>query len=139
RAHGAKVVPAASDVEQAACLASFDVLLQPRKREVYSPGVLDALASGVPVVAFDTGTAGDVVRHERNGLLVGADRGGKAFGRAVSRLAASPDLLYTLAANARDSVIGRTWDDAVAELLDVHYPRAVRLRHVVAGQASTPS
>ena len=57
----------------------------------------------------------------------------------MARLAASPDLLYSLAAKARDSVAGRTWDDAVAELLDVHYPHAVRLRHVTAGQASTPS
>ena len=86
----------------------------------------EALASGVPVVAFDGGTASEVVRHEHNGLLVGTDRGNKAFSRAVARLAASPDLRFALAANARDSVSARTWDDAVAELLDVHYPAAVR-------------
>ena len=107
-------------------LASFDVLLQPRKRETYAPIVHEALACGVPVVAYRRGAAAVAVRHELNGLLVDPDRGGKAFGRAVARLAASPDLRSTLAAQARESVADRSWDDAVAELLDVHYPAAVR-------------
>ncbi len=124
RAAGAKVIPQATGLERARCLATFDVLVQPRKKEVYAPSVHEALASGVPVVAFDGGTASDVVVHEHNGLLVDTDRGGKAFARTVARLAASPDLRFTLAADARDSVAHRTWDDAVAELLDVHYPAA---------------
>ena len=61
--------------------------------------------------------------HEHNGLLVGTDRGGKAFARAVARLAASPDLRFTLAANARASVPHRTWDDAVHELARRALPR----------------
>lgn len=124
---GAKVIPHATGLERARCLATFDVLLQPRKKEVYAPAVHEALASGVPVVAFDSGTAAAVVEHEHNGLLVDTDRGGKAFARTVARLAASPDLRFTLADRARASVAGRTWDDAVAELLDRHYPEAVRL------------
>ena len=126
RGHGAKVIPSATGLERATCLATFDVLVQPRKRETYSPAVLEALASEVPVIAFDAGTAADVVQHEQNGLLIGTDHGGRAFARAVARIAASPDLRYDLATRARASVMDRTWDDAVAELLDVHYPRAVR-------------
>ena len=49
------------------------MLVQPRKKEVYAPTVHEALASGVPVIAFDGGTAADVVRHEHNGLLVDTD------------------------------------------------------------------
>ncbi|MCW2849003.1 MAG: hypothetical protein JWR90_2977 [Marmoricola sp.] len=125
RAAGAKVIPHATGLERGRCVASFDVLLQPRKKEIYAPAVQEALASGVPVVAYDSGTATDVVRHEHNGLLVDTDRGGKGFARAVARLAASPDLRFTLAAEARASVAHRTWDDAVSELLDVHYPAAL--------------
>jgi phosphatidylinositol alpha 1,6-mannosyltransferase len=76
------------------------------------------------VVAFDGGTAADVVVHERNGLLVGTDRGGKAFARAVARLGVSPDLRFTLAANARPSISHRTWNVAVTELVEVHYAPA---------------
>lgn len=126
RAAGAKVIPHANGLERGRCLASFDVLLQPRKREVYAPAVHESLASGVPVVAYESGSAADAVRHEHNGLLVDTDRGGKGFGRAVARLAASPDLRFVLAAASRSSVAERTWDDAVAELLDVHYPAATR-------------
>ncbi len=126
RAAGAKVIPQATGLERARCLATFDALVQPRKREVYAPAVHEALASGVPVVAYDGGTAAAVVTHEHNGLLVDTDRGGKAFARAVARLGASPDLRFTLAANARESVSHRTWTDAVAELVEVHYSPVVR-------------
>lgn len=125
RSAGAKVVPRPTGVERARCLASLDVLLQPGKKDVYAPAVHEALASGVPVVAYDGGAAGDVVQHESNGLLVSTDRGSKSFAREVARFAASPDLRFTLADRARPSVAHRTWDDAVAELLDVHYPAAV--------------
>lgn len=125
RSAGAKVVPRATGVERARCLATADVLVQPRKRAAYAPVLLEALASGVPVVAFDSGTATRAVRHEENGLLVTTDRGGKALARAVARVAADPDLRLALAARARGSVAHRTWDDAVAELLEQHYPRAL--------------
>ncbi|MCW2820081.1 MAG: hypothetical protein JWR42_2868, partial [Marmoricola sp.] len=85
RAAGAKVVAHATTLERATCLASFDVLVQPRKREVYSPAVHEALASGVPVVAFAGGSTATVVRDGVNGLLVPTDRGGRALGRAVAR------------------------------------------------------
>jgi glycosyltransferase involved in cell wall biosynthesis len=130
RAAGAKVIPHPTGLERDRCVASFDVLLQPRKKEVYAPAVLEALASGVPVVAYDSGAAGLVVRHEHNGLLVDTERGGKSFARAVARIAGSPDLRFTLASSARQSVADRTWDDAVAELLDVHYRAALGSRSV---------
>ena len=126
RAAGAKVVTRATGVERARCLATADVLVQPRKRAAYVPVLLEALASGVPVVAFASGTATRSVRHEHNGLLVTTDRGGKELARAVARLGASPDLRFELAARARASVVDRTWDDAVAELVEDHYPRTAR-------------
>jgi hypothetical protein len=57
---------------------------------------------------------------------VEADRGGRSLAREVARLAASPDLRLTLTALAREAVPGRSWDDAVTELLEVHYPAARR-------------
>ncbi len=126
RSAGAKVIPQATGLERARCIATFDVLVQPRKRATYAPAVHEALASGVPVVAFEGGTAAGVVVHEHNGLLVGPDRGGKAFARVVARLGASPDLRFALASEARASVSHRTWTDAVTELVEVHYAAAAR-------------
>jgi glycosyltransferase involved in cell wall biosynthesis len=132
RTAGAKVIPNATGLERARCIATFDVLVQPRKREVYAPAVHEALASGVPVVAYDGGTAAHVVEHEHNGLLVGTDRGGKAFARAVARLGASPDLRFALAGNARASIEQRSWREAVSELVEEHYPAAATGRTTAA-------
>ena len=85
----------------------------------------EALASGVPVIAYDGGTAADVVRHEHNGLLVDTRRGVKTFARAVAGLADNRELLAAMAELSRGSVAHRTWDDAVDELLELHYPDSV--------------
>ena len=131
---GAKVLTHGTGLERARCVATFDLLVQPRKKEVYAPVVLEALASGVPVVAFRAGVAAQVVTHGQNGLLVDADRGGKALSRAVARVAASPDLRFTLAARARDSVLDRTWDAAVDALVEGHYRAALGGRPGVAAR-----
>lgn len=133
RTAGAKVLPTLTGVERARSVASLDVVLQPRKRETYAPAVHEALASGVPVVAYETGTAADVVRHEHNGLLVGTDRGAKTLSRCVTRLAEDRDLHAELASHARDSVAQRTWDQAVSELIEVHYPAATRRPSLATG------
>lgn len=124
RQAGAKVIPGVSGLERDRCLATFDVLLQPRKRAVYAPEVLEALASGVPVITFDGAPVAARITHERNGLLVDPRRGAKAFSREVARVAASPGLRDSMASEARHSVADRGWDEALRELLDVHYPAA---------------
>lgn len=133
RTAGAKVLPHVTGVERARCLASFDVLLQPRKKEAYAPAVHEALASGLPVVAYDGGTAADVVRHEHNGMLVDTRRGGRAFAGTVARLADNRGLLTSMAELCRGSVAHRTWDDAVDELVGLHYPDALGRRSAAIG------
>jgi glycosyltransferase involved in cell wall biosynthesis len=133
RTAGAKVLPPVTGVERARAIASLDVLLQPRKRQTYAPAVQEALASGVPMVGYAAGTAAAVVRHEHNGLLIGTDRGAKTLVGSVARLAADRDLHAALAARARDSVAQRTWDQAVSELIEVHYPAAVRRPSLATG------
>ena len=77
----------------------------------------------------DTDRRGTDVRLE-DGIHLNV-AGSIALARAVARAAASPDLRFTLAASARQSVADRTWDGAVADLLDVHY-RAAQGRGSVA-------
>jgi phosphatidylinositol alpha 1,6-mannosyltransferase len=112
---GAKIVGDASGLELARAIASLDVLVQPRKRDSSLGPVRKALASGVPVVAFDSGAAAEVVRDRETGLLVRSGTGGLVT--AVGRLASDEVLRARLAANTRASVSGRTWADAVAELV----------------------
>jgi glycosyltransferase involved in cell wall biosynthesis len=133
RTAGAKVLPPVAGVERARAVASLDVLLQPRKRETYAPPVHEAAASGVPVVAYAGGTAAHIVRHEDTGLLVPTDRGAKTLARSVKRLADDRALHAALAERARGSGPHRTWDEAIAELAEVHYPAALHRPSLATG------
>lgn len=123
REAGAKIVGTANGLELARAIASFDVLVQPRKRDTSLRSVRKALASGVPVVAFATGAVREVVVDQENGVLVRSGAGGIAT--AVARLVADEELRTRLAGNARASVSDRTWTDAVDELLGWYAPAAV--------------
>jgi phosphatidylinositol alpha 1,6-mannosyltransferase len=119
RVPGAKVLGDVSGVDLAHAVASYDVLVQPRRKEQDCHGVRRGLASGVPVVGLDTGGVTDLVAHGVNGLL-GDPQRPHALRDAVARLRDEPALRDGLALRARDSAT-RTWADAVDELLGVHW------------------
>lgn len=54
-------------------LGKMDVLLFPSTGEGFGLVLIEAMASGIPVIAAAAGGVLDVVRHEQNGLLVPAD------------------------------------------------------------------
>jgi glycosyltransferase involved in cell wall biosynthesis len=121
---GARIVGECGGLELARGLASLDLFVQPRKSDLHLGVVRKALASGVPVVAFDTTGTREVVRDGHNGVLVAPGQGRAALSDAVERLAGDPARRAALAVRARDSVAGRTWADAVAELVDIYAPMA---------------
>jgi glycosyltransferase involved in cell wall biosynthesis len=121
---GARIAGECRGLELARALASLDVLVQPRKSEAHLGVVRKALASGVPVVTFGTASAAEVVIDGHNGVLVAPGQGRAGLGEAVAALAADPARRAALAAQARDSVAGRTWADAVAELVEICRPLA---------------
>lgn len=123
KAAGAKVVGEAVGLELARAIASFDVLVQPRKHETSLTTVRKALASGVPVVAFESAAAAEVVAADVNGVLVGPAAGPRGLADAVAALASDPDQVADLASRARASVSDRTWADAVEELIAYYEPR----------------
>jgi glycosyltransferase involved in cell wall biosynthesis len=121
---GARIVGECGGLELARAVASLDVFVQPRKSETGLDVVRKALASGVPVVAFDTATIREVVVDGHNGLLVPPGQGRSGVADAVARLADDTALRASLAGRARDSVAGRTWADAVEELVEICGPLA---------------
>jgi phosphatidylinositol alpha 1,6-mannosyltransferase len=122
---GAKVLGDVSGIDLAHAVASYDVLVQPRRKELDCHGVRRALASGVPVVGFATGGVPDLVTHGVNGILVDP-RQPHGMRDAVASLVGDPGLVSRLAGPARASASGRTWTDAVDELLTVCWAGALR-------------
>lgn len=120
---GAKIVGATNGLEMARAIASFDLVVQPRKTDTQLGAVRKALASGVPVVAFATGAASELVTDQQTGVLVRSGTGGLAA--AVAALVAEPERRERLAAGARASVSERTWSAAVDELVDYCTPASV--------------
>ncbi len=93
----------------AAHYASADLFLFPSVTETYGNVTLEALASGLPVVAYRMAAAAELIRHGDNGML--ADPGaGDQFVRAALDLVTRPGALRRAAAAAPASVAALDWD-----------------------------
>lgn len=106
------VVPA-EDMQE--LYAEHDVLLFPSLMEGLPSVLLEAMASGMPVITTETCGMADVVEHEFNGLLV-RPADARAIVDAVIRLANSDDLRRELGENARATMKRYTWERAARQL-----------------------
>ncbi len=88
--------------------AALDAYLVPSREEGGPSGVLEAQASGVPLVSTRVGLAPDLVQHGHNGLLAEV---GDSAGLAEHLLALAQDraLGQRLAANALESIQAYAW------------------------------
>jgi len=84
-------------------LAQMDVLVLPSVGEGFGLVLIEAMASGVPVIAAGRGGILDVVEHEQNGLLIDGDLE-KQIASSVLRLARDADLRQRLIAGGLRTV-----------------------------------
>ena len=110
--------------ELARAYASSDIFAFPSANETFGNAVLEACASGLPVVTPDSGGVLDIVRHEGNGLLFDAESR-PGFTAAVRRLVDDPDLARRLGRQGRETALGRRWP-AVLDGLMEDYARVAR-------------
>ncbi len=102
--------------------ASADVFLFPSMSETWGNVTLEAMASGLGIVAYDYAAAREVLRHGENALLA---RFGDAEGfvAQAEALAREPDLARRLGQSARATAQDLTWEKIVqdfeAVLLDL--------------------
>lgn len=104
-------------------LAAADAVVMPSRYETFGMVAAEALAVGVPVIAFDIACLRGLV-NDRNGRRVPAFDTG-AFGAAMTAVATDPGLRSHLAGAARPSVRHLTWDAAAAAQADL-YTAALR-------------
>lgn len=93
----------------AAHYASADLFLFPSLTETYGNVTLEALASGLPVVAYRMAAAAELIRHGDNGML--ADPGvGDQFVRAALDLVSRPHVRRRAVEAAPRSVAALDWE-----------------------------
>ena len=88
--------------------ASADLFVFPSITETFGNVTIEALASGLPVLAFDTAAAGDWVKSQCNGWLV-PPHDEQGFLRVATSLAQNPSHLVKARALARAQVADLDW------------------------------
>lgn len=117
--------------ELAAAYAAADIFAFPSPNETLGNVVLEAMASGLPVIAPRSGGVLDHVEHGVTGLLVEPELN-QEFTNAVKLLIDTPVYARKLGQTGRHRIAGRTWDVVLDKLLDEyqtllphrHYERA---------------
>jgi predicted metal-dependent phosphoesterase TrpH len=94
--------------------ADADVFLFCSQTDTFGQVVLEAQASGLPVVAVGAGGPAELIEDGRSGVLCRASTGELAA--AVAGLAAAPRSRERLARGGLAAVRGRTWEASLAAL-----------------------
>jgi spore coat protein SA len=102
-----------------------DVFICPsQKHEAFGLVNVEALSSGLPVIASDLGGIKEIVRHNRNGLLVRHYREPEAFADAIVRLIQDESLVRQMKRQARADCVTRfSWSATAKRLSRIYSSR----------------
>jgi glycosyltransferase involved in cell wall biosynthesis len=103
-------------------IAESDIMLMPSRQESFGVAALEASAAGIPIIASDVGGVPEIVRHERNGLLVPCENV-DAFADAIVRLAGDPALRKTMGEAGISIARGDFSMDRCLDLMEEVYTR----------------
>ncbi len=103
-----------SGAELARAYASADLFLFPSSTDTFGQVILEAQASGLPVIAVAEGGPLSLIEDRVTGLLCRAEA--RALADALLELACSPLLRESLSQAALTSVRERTWERALERL-----------------------
>jgi phosphatidylinositol alpha 1,6-mannosyltransferase len=123
---GAAFLGFRTGVPLATAYASLDVFVHTGPHETFCQAVQEAMASGVPVIAPDSGGPRDLVDHGKTGFLL---RDMATELRPAVEELMDPALRARLSHAGAEAVQGRTWS-AVCEELVGHYAAVTRVAQV---------
>ena len=101
-------------VDLATHYASGDIFLFPSLTETFGNVTLEAMASGLAVIAYDDAAAHDLITHRVNGLLAPVDAA-QAFCALVSEIGGQPNRVRHLGAAARQTAERMVWSQIYTE------------------------
>src|SRR5437016_5792907 len=98
-------------IELATAYASADVFVFPSTTDTFGNVILEAQASGLPVVVSDSGGPKELVEDNANGLIT-KSHDVEDFAHAIQALVMDPALRESMGKSARNSVTDRSWPSA---------------------------
>jgi glycosyltransferase involved in cell wall biosynthesis len=91
--------------------ASADVFVFPSTTDTFGNVILEAQASGLPVIVSDLGGPKELVEDGKTGFVTKA-HDADDFARAIERVSSDPKLRARMGEEARQGVIDRSWPGA---------------------------
>lgn len=117
-----KILPWARDV--VSYYKTCDVYVQPSLYEGWGLSVVEAMASGVPVVMSDVGCAGELLKHEESGLVVPPGEE-SLLAEAIIRLLRDRELSGRLSQKATEAVESLATKEETLRLYKESWEKAV--------------
>jgi glycosyltransferase involved in cell wall biosynthesis len=102
-------------VDLAEHYASADIFLFPSTTETFGNVTLEAMASGLAIVAYDYAAAGEYLSHRQDAMLASLNSESE-FVALARELAQDPQLATRLGRNARDKAGQMEWPRLIGEL-----------------------
>lgn len=115
-----------SQTDLANYYASSDLFLFPSLTETFGNVTLEALASGIPVLAFDCAAARDWVQTDVNGWLIPENKPEEFTSKAVE-IFKSETLLQDVTFSTRKQIVHLDWDQ-IAEQVESVLWDAIRIK-----------
>jgi glycosyltransferase involved in cell wall biosynthesis len=103
----------------ARAVASADIMLTPSVTETFGNVVLEAMASGLPVVSADAPSARGLIEDGRTGFLC-PPRDSERYAATIEALIASPEARRRIGAAAHEASAAYSWDAASASVERVY-------------------
>ncbi|MDQ6622686.1 MAG: glycosyltransferase family 1 protein, partial [Verrucomicrobiota bacterium] len=95
----------------AVAYASADIFVFPSTTDTFGNVIIEAQASGLPVIVSDVGGPRELIEDEVDGFITRA-RDVADFSAAVRKLATDPRLRQAMGERAREKVVHRSWPNA---------------------------
>ena len=107
--------------------AAADLFAFTSLTETFGNVVLEAMSSGLPVVALRAGGVGDTVRTGLNGIAIDPSESPEHLAEAIKTLVDDVDLRRKISESARVYALGQSWD-AIMGSLRQRYQRVIEAR-----------
>jgi len=93
--------------------ASADLFIFPSLTETFGNVTIEAMASGLAVVAYDHAAAGQLIEHKRNGMVLAPNQEEQLF-EAARQLVEDTALRTQMRVAARQTAVDRDWSSVIA-------------------------